>query len=329
MNSRAVIWLLITLLAVVSLGACAAPAPQPTTPRQAAAANPTPLKVVAVETFLADMAQNVAGDRLKVESLIPIGVDPHMFEATPQDVVKLAQSQVLIINGAGFETWLEDVLENAGGQRAVITASAGLIARQREGGETAHEEEETAEEGDSHGHHDQDPHFWLDPIAAIKYVENIRDGLSAQDPAGRETYAANAEAYIAELKDLHQWILEQVATIPPERRLLVTNHESFGYFADRYGFTVVGTVIPGVSTGASPSAQEMAALVEHIREAGAVAIFLETGSNPQLARQITHETGVRVVTELFTHSITDASGPAPTYIEMMRHNVRTIVASLK
>lgn len=336
MTQRSVSWLLIALLVLAGVTACATPAPQPS----------APLKVLAAETFLADMAQNVAGDRLKVDSLIPIGVDPHVFEPTPQDVIKIAESQVLIVNGAGFETWLDRVLANAGGQRVVIAASTGLAAREPGEGEMAHEHEhehegETAdgatpppEEEHAHHHHhahhhEGDPHFWLDPVAAIKYVENIRDGLSAEDPAGKETYAANAAAYIAKLQELDGWIKAQVATIPPERRLLVTNHESFGYFADRYGFTVVGTVIPGASSGASPSAQEMAALVEHIKEAGAPAIFLETGNNPQLARQIAQEAGVKVVTELYTHSITSASGPAPTYIEMMRYNVKTIVEALK
>lgn len=328
--------MLTALLVLVGLAACAAPAPQPAAPPQTAAAGQVPLKVVAVETFLADMAQNVAGDRLKVDSLIPVGVDPHSFEPTPRDVAKIAESQVLIVNGAGFEEWLERVLTNAGGQRVVITASAGLTMREPGAGEMAHEHEHETTAGGTPTpeaehvhHHEGDPHFWLDPVLAIKYVENIRDGLSQADPAGKETYAANAAAYIARLQELDGWIKAQVATIPSERRLLVTNHESFGYFADRYGFTVVGTVIPSVSTGASPSAQEMAALVEHIKEAGAPAIFLETGSNPQLARQIAQEAGVKVVTELFTHSITDASGPAPNYIEMMRYNVRAIVDALK
>ncbi|MGC8780236.1 MAG: metal ABC transporter substrate-binding protein [Anaerolineae bacterium] len=318
--------LLIALLMLAGVTACAAPARQPS----------ATLKVLAVETFLADMAQNVAGDRLKVDSLIPIGVDPHGFEPTPQDVARIAESQVLIVNGAGFETWLDRVLANAGGRQVVVVASTGLAMREPGEGEMAHEHAGEATGGGTpppeqeHAHHHEgDPHFWLDPVAAIKYVENIRDGLSAADPAGRETYAANAAAYIARLQELDDWIKAQVAIIPPERRLLVTNHESFGYFADRYGFTIVGTVIPSVSTGASPSAQEMAALVEHIKEAGAPAIFLETGSNPQLARQIAQEAGVKVVTELFTHSITDASGPAPNYIAMMRYNVQAIVEALK
>jgi len=333
---------LIIALALLGLTACSTAGPQPAS-RPSTDAGRAALKALAVETFLADIAQNVAGDRLKVAALIPIGVDPHGFEPTPQDVARIAESQVLIVNGAGFETWLEDVLANAGGQRTVIVASAGLTMREPGSAEAAHrhadEEHQqgaaaaaatpSADEHAGHPDHEGDPHFWLDPINAIKYTENIRDGLSQADPGGAAIYARNADAYIAKLKELDAWIREQVKPIPVERRLLVTNHESFGYFADRYGFTIVGAVIPSVSTGASPSAQQMAQLVEHIRATGAPAIFLETGTNPQLARQLAQETGIKVATGLFTHSITEANGPAPTYIDMMKYNVKAIVDGLK
>jgi ABC-type Zn uptake system ZnuABC Zn-binding protein ZnuA len=174
-----------------------------------------------------------------------------------------------------------------------------------------------------------DPHFWLDPISVIHYVENIRDGLSAIDPEGKEIYAKNADVYIVKLNELDGSLREQAQTIPSEKRLIVTNHESFGYFADRYGFTIIGTIIPSVSTGASPSAQQLAGLVDHIRSTGASAIFLENGTNPQIANQIAKETGVKVVTDLYTHSVTDASGKAPTYIEMMKYNMARIVENLK
>lgn len=285
------------------------------------------VKVLAVETFLAEIAQNVAGDRVKVESLVPQGVDPHVFQPTPQDVAKIAESQVLILNGAGFEEWAAETLENAGGERAVIEASAGLTSREaREGEDAANAVEPNSEEEQ---HHEGDPHFWLDPLNVVKYVENIRDGLIATDPEGKEIYTQNAAAYIVQLNELDAWIKEQVAVIPEDLRLIVTNHESFGYFADRYGFQIIGTVIPSVSTGASPSAQELARLVDHIRTSGAVAIFLETGSNPKLAEQIAQETGVKVVSDLYTHSITEPGGKAPSYIDMMKYNVLAIVEALK
>ncbi len=274
-------------------------------------------RVLAVATFLADVAQNVAGERLTVEALIPAGVDPHAFEPTPQDVARVAEADVLIINGAGLEAFLGPLLENTVSDARVIEASAGLTPR------APHEVEE-AEEHEHH--HEGDPHFWLDPNNVIRYVENIRDGLSQADPGGAAVYAANAASYIAQLRELDAWIVTQVAQIPPERRLLVTNHESLGYFADRYGFRVVGAIVPSASTGASPSAGELAQLIRDIRASGAPAIFLETGANPQLAEQIARETGAKVVTGLYTHS---TGSEAPTYIEMMRCNVMAMVETLK
>lgn len=270
------------------------------------------LRVLAVETFLADIAQNVAGERLTVEALIPAGVDPHSFEPTPGDAARVAETDVLIVNGAGLETFLSQLLENARSGTLVIEASAGLTGRTPHTGEIVDEE--------------RDPHFWLDPNHIVHYVENIRDGLSWADPESAAVYAANAKSYIAQLRELDAWIVAQVSQVPPERRLLVTNHESFGYFADRYGFRVVGAIVPNVSTGASPSAGELAQLIEDIRTTGAAAIFLETGANPQLAEQIARETGIKVVTGLYTHS---TGSEAPTYIEMMRYDVTAIMEALK
>jgi len=273
------------------------------------------LSILAVETFLADIAQNVAGERLSVESLMPLGLDPHAFQPTPADVAKIADSQVLIVNGSGFEEWLDETLKNAGGERLVVEASAGLQTRKPA-------ESEIVDEA-------QDPHFWLDPVSATRYVENIRAGFIQADPAGKAIYTQNAEAYMASLNDLDGWIREQVDQIPAERRLLVTNHESFGYFADRYGFKVVGTVLPSVSTGAAPSAGQMAALIEKVRASGAPAIFLETGADPRLADQIAQETGVKLITGLYSHSVTEPGGNAPTYIDMMKYNTMLIVGALK
>jgi manganese/iron transport system substrate-binding protein len=447
----------LAIISVIALAAC-----QPGAARQILSNTPaTEIKALAVESFIADMAQNVAGERIKIDTLMPIGIDPHAFEPTPQDVAKISDSRILIVNGAGFEEWLDEVIANAGGERTLIEAAAGLQSRTAREGEEAemsakekaeelcatladrpvkeekqsgsdansavelHHEHESdheheaellslklnlqtdgsfagfarmnvEEEGDTviaagagalkltaadgspveveetltlncagvnqaliaeltpgeyllelngfqsettpllagpaaghHHHHEGDPHFWLDPINAIKYVENIRDGLIQADPAGKEIYTQNAAIYIAKLKDLDQFIQQEVSIIPPEKRLIVTNHESFGYFADRYGFKIIGTIIPSVSTNASPSAQQLARLIDHIKEAKATAIFLETGSNPNLAKQITQETGIKVVSELYTHSITEAGGEAPTYIDMMKYNIKAIVDALK
>jgi len=264
--------------------------------------------IVASTTFLADITRNIAGDRVEVASLLPVGVDPHSYQPTPQDVAKIAESELLIINGADYEHFLEPVQENAGGERTIIEASAGISPKEEAGS--------------------VDPHLWLDPNNVIAYVENIREGLTHFDPDGEAVYRSNADAYIAELKNLDAWIVEQVGQIPVENRLLVTNHEAFGYFADRYGFTIVGNVIESFSSNASPSAQQMAGLIDQIKASGAPAIFLDASDNPTLAGQIANETGVRVVTDLHLESLTDGA-PAATYIDMMKHNVTEIVNALK
>jgi manganese/iron transport system substrate-binding protein len=465
---KKIIVVIYSLAAILALAAC-----QPGAAQTQPAASSSGLKVMAAESFIADIAQNVAGDRLTVDTLMPLGIDPHGYEPAPQDVARIAESNVLIVNGAGFEEWLNEVIQNAGGEHTVIEAAQGLQSRTaREGEEAemspeekadefctalsgvesaakdaapdagaaaaAHEAEHQAHAGEAeteeaahdhsaamslfqltlvdqgdrqyggfftlhpladgdyqigapegqlvlssldgqqtyapedvlavdcngitqvavyelepgeytlelsgfaaqdiplaagaaggHHHHEGDPHFWLDPLSVVHYVENIRDGLIAADPDGKDVYTRNAEDYIAQLQDLDQWIREQVSTIPEERRLIVTNHESFGYFADRYGFTIIGTIVPSVSTNASPSAQQLARLIDRIRQAKAIAIFLETGTNPQLAQQVSADTGIPVVMDLYTHSISDPGGDAPTYIDMMKFDVRQIVNALK
>jgi ABC-type Zn uptake system ZnuABC Zn-binding protein ZnuA len=276
--------------------------------------------VLVVESWLGDLAQDVAGDRLQVKTLIPAGLDPHAFEPAPQDVARIAESDVLIVNGAGLETWLEETLVNAGGDQLVIEAARGLKSRQPGAGEVPE---------DNHSYEDGDPHFWLDPVLVVQYVVNIRDGLVLADPVGSGKYNANAAATVTRLQELDAWMRNEFEAIPPEQRLLVTNHESLGYFADRYGFKVIGAAIPSFSTNASPSARETAGLVEAIRSSGARAIFLETGSNPALAEQIARETGIRVISGLYTHSTSSPEGPAPTYYDMMKENTRLIVEGLK
>jgi ABC-type Zn uptake system ZnuABC Zn-binding protein ZnuA len=260
-------------------------------------------------TLLADITRNIAGDRLTVGSLVPIGVDPHSYQPTPQDTVKVSKSKVLVVNGAGYELFLEPLLANTDAKRALIEASTSLNLR-------------------SDAEHGVDPHLWLDPNNVIVYVENIRDGLIKFDPKGTETYQANASAYIRQLEELDAWINGQIAQIPPPRRLLVTNHEAFGYFAERYGFTIVGTVIQSFSSDAAPSAQQMAALVDQIKMYEAPAIFLDAADNPALAQQIAAETNAKVVTDLHLESLTEGA-PAKTYIELMKSNVTQIVNAIE
>ena len=291
---------------------------------------PTPIiptqhtfKVLAIETFLADIAQNVAGNQFQVSYLIPPGVDPHSFELVPQDVVKLASSDLIITNGAGLEAWLQVTLISNTINIPTIEASKGLTNRIPKPGEIP-PSDQLSPTGQI-----LDPHFWLDPIDVITYVYNIRDAFSTMDPANASSYASNADAYIVQLNSLDQWIQNQVNSVPTQNRLLVTNHETFGYYADRYGFTIVGAVIPSTSTDASPSAQQMADLVTTINAHKVKAVFLEIGSNPDLAQQVATETGIKIVETLYTHSTSAAGGPATTYLDMMKYDTTQIVNALK
>ncbi len=261
------------------------------------------LVVSADTTFMADIAQNTAGDRLKVSAILPIGADPHSFEPTPKDARRIAESSAVVINAIGLVPQLDSLLTGVcGGNLVVIEAAAGLPGVS------------------------EDPHTWLDPLLVVTYVENIARGLGAVDPVHTAEYQRNAEEYSRTLRELDAWITSQVDTVAPERRLLVTNHQSFGYFAARYGFRVVGTVFPTVSGEGSPSAQKVAALIADIKTSRAPAIFLETGSNADLARQIAREAGVEVVDDLLVASLGDN---ASSYVEMMRWNVKRIVEALR
>lgn len=293
---------IIPTLIVFLLAACGRPASDPPGPAPA---------ILTSTTFLADITRNIAGERLKVDSLLPIGADPHSYQPTPQDAAKVENSKLLIVNGAEYEHFLEALLENAGGKREVVEASAGILPRQ-----------------EAQGEHGIDPHMWLDPNLVMIYSENIRQGLTRYDPNGAAVYQANADAYITQLQELDDWVETQVEQIPSEKRLLVTNHEALGYFAERYGFEVVGSVIPSFSSNAAPSAQQMAGLVDQIEALGVPSVFLDAADNDTLARQIAAETGVRVVSDLHLESLTDGA-PAATYIDMMKNNVTKIVEALK
>lgn len=264
-----------------------------------------PFKVLAAESFLADIAQQVAGDRIKVKGLIPIGMEPHAYEPSPRDVARIAESDLLIISGAGLEEWLKGILINIGGSDKVIEASNGL----------------TTVNGD--------PHFWLDPNLVLFYVDKIHDALVHLDPDGKDEYFANAAAYKHNLLELDAWIKQETEKIPPANRLLVTNHETLGYFARRYGFQVIGSVLASLSSEASPSPRELAQLSDSLRALPVRVIFLDTGSDARMAEQIAAETKGKIITGLYCESLSPAGGPAATYLEMIKHNVSVIVSALQ
>ena len=267
--------------------------------------------VLTTTTILADVARNVAGDRMTVGSLLPVGTDPHSYQPVPQDSTMISETKLVVIHGGGYESFIDSLLENAGGQSKLVDTATGVRLKP------------SSQNGEI-----MDPHAWLDPNNVIVYADNIREGLTQLDPDGAEIYQANTSAYIDQLTELDAWINGQVAQIQPQHRVLVTNHESLGYFAERYGFRLVGAVIPSFSSDASPSAQQMADLIEQIKLYEAPAIFLDSSDNPDLAQQIAKETGVKVVNDLHLESLTQG-GPADTYIDMMRNNVTKIVQALQ
>jgi ABC-type Zn uptake system ZnuABC Zn-binding protein ZnuA len=276
------------------------------------------LDAVATASFLADIAQNVAGDRFTVQSLVPRDADLHAFQPTPRDVASVSEADLFILNGGGLEETLEETLRTAAADTTFVEASEGITPREPQKGEPL----------DEQGRED-DPHFWLDPTLVVTYVENIRDAFIAADPEGEAEYTANAETYIARLEDLDAWLKAEVAALREQGRLLVMNHVSHGYFADRYGFRVAGAVIPSVATGESPTARQLAELTETIRAEGVGAIFVELEENAQLADQIAAETGIVVVDGLRDHSLSEPGGGAATYIDMLKYDTQLIVEALQ
>jgi len=286
-------------LTLAALTACSAPASPSTNGL---------LAVVATTSLIGDVARQIGADRVSVNVLLPIGADPHAFEPRPQDVAALTDADLVLVNGLGLEATLQPLLGNA---RTIVTVSDGITAlpfAEEDGG--------------------LDPHVWQDPNNVIVWARNIRDAFAQADPAHADEYASNAEAYIVELTSLDAWIKEQVAQIPEANRKLVTDHEDFGYFTARYGFEQVGAVVPSVSTGSAPSAQELAALEDAIRSSGVKAVFVGSTVSPDLSRRVAEDTGVRLVF-LFTDSLSPSGGDAESYLAFMRHNVNAIVEALR
>ncbi len=331
----------------LALSACA-PAATPAAP---AADQPRPLQVVATTSIVADVVKNIGGDRIAVAALLPIGADIHTYEPTPQDLAKAADARLVFVNGAGLEEFLSVLIENAGAADKVVEVSHGIELKDfgahshdhgdegkehshegeehsHEGEDHDHEGEEHSHEGEEHSHEGGDPHTWVDPNNVKIWVENIRAALTAADPAGEAAYRANAEAYLKQLDEIDAWIRQQIAQIPAENRKLVTDHQLFGYFAERYGFEQIGAIIPGYSTAAQPTAQEIAAIEDAIRAFGVKAVFVSKAVNPGLAQRVAEDTGIQLV-GLYHGSLSAPGGEAATYLDYLRYNVTQIVNALK
>ncbi len=268
--------------------------------------------VVATTTQIRSMAEAVVGDLATVQAILKPGADPHEFEPRPSDVEAISKSNLVLKNGVGLDDWIDKIINNAGGTRPLITVSQGIPLRKGDPAEPA-----------------GDPHIWFSVANAMTMTRNIRDGLVGVDPDHAVQYKANTDAYLQRLTALDSYIKAQIATIPTDQRKLVTNHDAFGYYVDRYGLTFEGSIIPSMSTESAPSAKVVADLITKIRTEHVKAIFLESSINPQLGKQIGAEAGVRVVDTLYGDTLGDTGTPGATYESMMRYNTDTIVQVLK
>jgi ABC-type Zn uptake system ZnuABC Zn-binding protein ZnuA len=294
-------------------------------PTGAAADVGSKLRVVATTTIVGDVVRAVGGESIELTTLMPLGTDPHSFDPSPRDVAAVADADVVFMNGVGLEAFLEPMLENAGGDAGVVNLAEGIALRKVEGvpGDD-HERGADAE----HEQGDYDPHVWFDPTNVMVWVKQIEETLSRLDAANAQAYGDRAQAYLSELQELDGWIREQLEQVPEANRSIVTDHATFGYLAARYDLRTVGTIIPGYSTLSAPSAQELADLERAIQDLGVRAIFVGKTVNPNLARRVEEDTGVRLVF-LYTGSLSEPGGPAGSYLEFMRYDVSEIVEALK
>lgn len=280
------------------------------------------LQVVATTSMVYDVVANVGGDLINLLLLIPVGADPHSFEPRPQDMVQVSNAHVVFANGAGLEKFLTPLLENAGATDRSVYVSDGIDLMQFAGDEHDNDNEEGGH------HHDSDPHTWTDPTNVMVWVRNIEKALCALDPVNAAQYQANAQTYQQSLEELDTWVRGRVAEIPEENRKLVTDHLVFGYFAREYGLEQLGAVVPGYSSMAEPSAKELAGLEDAIGEFEVMAIFVGNTVNPSLAETVAQDTGTKLVF-IYTGSLSDPGGEAPTYLDYIRYNVNAIVEGLK
>jgi ABC-type Zn uptake system ZnuABC Zn-binding protein ZnuA len=302
---------------IVLLTACNQQAGQPS--------NGAMPKVVATTTILGDVVSRVGGDLIELNILLPVGADPHGFDPTPQDVAVIADAEVVFANGLGLEVFLDNLIESAGAEDRVVFVSDGLDLLAIDADLDDQHEEDQHQENDHAG---SDPHTWTDPNNVLVWVGNIQRKLSEVDPENAPVYAENAQKYAAELKDLDAWIRQQVASIPPENRKLITDHALFNYFAEEYGLNQVGALIPGYSTLAEPTARELAAIEDAISDLGVKAVFVGSTVNPALSERIAEDTGVRLI-YVYTGSLSEAGGEAETYLEYMRFNTQAFVEALR
>ncbi|MFA5122995.1 metal ABC transporter solute-binding protein, Zn/Mn family [Zavarzinia sp.] len=273
-----------------------------------------PVKVVATFSILGDMVAEVGGERVSVTTLVGPDGDAHVFQPSPGDARAVAAADLIVENGLGLEGWMERLAEASGYKGRVAVVSEGVKPR------TMVEEEGGTPETIT------DPHAWQDLGNGERYVANIAAALSAADPAGAATYAANAAAYTEKLKAEDAKVRAAMAALPADRRRIITTHDAFGYFAAAYGLEILAP--EGISTDSEASAAGIARLIEQIRETKVPAVFLENVTDPRMMQEIAKETGARIGGTLYSDALSDAKGPAPTYIDMFENNVAQLAAAL-
>lgn len=276
-------------------------------------------KVVATFSILADLTAQVAGDHAIVAMLVGPDGDAHVFEPGPKDSAALAEADLLVANGLGFEPWLERLSEAAGFKGTLVIASEGITPLPAE-------QDEHADEA-GHGHDAFDPHAFQDLANGQVYVANIAKGLAAIDPAHAAEFAANAQRLAAEMAELDARLKSDFGAIPAERRRVLTSHDAFGYFSHAYGVELLA--IHGVSTEAEPSAQDLGKLIAQARAGSITAIFAENMANANLAETVSAESGIRVGGRLYADALSAADGPAPDYLALFRHNAGQLLEALR
>jgi zinc/manganese transport system substrate-binding protein len=268
---------------------------------------------VATTSIIADLVRNVGGDRIEVKALVGANADAHVYSPTPGDAKEVAAATIVFVNGLGLEGWLTRLVTASGSRAPLVTASKGIAPRRMPDEARA-------------GKTVIDPHAWQSIADAKIYVANIRDGLAAADPAGKAAYDANAQAYLAKLDEVEQEVRTAIVAIPAERRKIITTHDAFGYFGAAYGMSFIAPA--GVSTESEPSAKDVARIIRQIKKQKIPAVFLENVSDPRLIEQIARETGAAIGGKLYSDALSEPSGPAATYIDMMRHNARELAKAL-
>ena len=271
------------------------------------------IKVVASFSILGDLVKNVGGDRIELATLVGPNGDAHVFSPTPGDARTLGAAKVVFVNGLGLEGWMTRLVKASGSKAPTIVASNGIRPRQM------------ADE-DHPGKAVTDPHAWQSIANAKIYVANIREALSKVEPAGKSAYASNATAYLAKLDALEQEVRATIAKIPADHRRIITTHDAFGYFGAAYGMEFISP--EGVSTDAEPSAKDVAKIIAQIRKQKIPAVFMENITDPRMMQQIAKESGAKIGGTLYSDALSKPDGPAGSYIDMMRNNIRELSKAL-